>query len=166
MRMNKRGGEKLLSIWWFAVIAIVGAAVVGVVWMYYSAEIDVRGIEADILVNKIARCLNYDGYVDGNFFRADYDLASCGLDKNVFDSNGDFYVRVAISDGSNKLEEKYLGNRAFEKDCVISDKLMAKKYPKCIIKKEISFYYDRKETKQVNLEILAGFNQVGRINVG
>jgi len=60
---DKTGGEKLLSIWWLFTIAMVGAGIVFGVSMFYSAEIDVRNVEAEILSNKILDCF----FVAGNF---------------------------------------------------------------------------------------------------
>jgi len=56
----------LLSIWWLFTIAMVGAGIVFGVSMFYSAEIDVRNVEAEILSNKILDCFFEQGILSDN----------------------------------------------------------------------------------------------------
>ena len=66
---NKKGGEKLLSIWWFIVLTLVTAGLVLAVLIFYSAEYDVRLKEADSLHDKIYDCLvDKNDFLNQSFF--------------------------------------------------------------------------------------------------
>ncbi len=51
---NKRG-DKILSLYWFAVLIIVAGGIFGMVYVFYGSPYDVREIEANVLLNKITR---------------------------------------------------------------------------------------------------------------
>jgi hypothetical protein len=55
---NKKGTEKILSVYWFVILFITAAAIASMVIIFYGEPYDVRQIEANILVNKIADCLS------------------------------------------------------------------------------------------------------------
>lgn len=63
---NKRA-DKILSIYWFAVLILVAGGVFGMVYVYYGTPYDVRGIEANILIDRIADCISYAGRINANF---------------------------------------------------------------------------------------------------
>jgi len=140
---NCKGGEKLLSIWWFFVLAIVGVGVSASVLIYHSAEADVREIETNILYERIINCVAEQGFLIEGLIGEDFDIFNkCQLNKEI--KEGDF---------------------SFEKDCEIQEGeegVSAKYYPKCIRKKEIILYYVDNKIEEVELEILTASNQVGR----
>ena len=43
--MNKKGGEKLLSIWWFFVLMLIGGGIFIGVLIYYSVDININEIK-------------------------------------------------------------------------------------------------------------------------
>lgn len=55
--MNNRG-EKYLSVYWFAILAIVAGGIIAMVFVFYGKPYDVRNVEAEIMINKIADCLS------------------------------------------------------------------------------------------------------------
>lgn len=63
---NKRGTEKILSIYWFVILFLTAAVMVYMVSIFYGEPYDVRQIEANILINQIADCLS-----DGENLRQD-----------------------------------------------------------------------------------------------
>ena len=69
--MNKKG-DKLISVYWFAVLFIVAAAIVYMVHAFYGKPYDVRPIEADILISKIARCLSETGHIKEGVFEENF----------------------------------------------------------------------------------------------
>ena len=56
---NKRGTEKILSIYWFVILFLTAAVMVYMVSIFYGEPYDVRQIEANILINRIADCLSH-----------------------------------------------------------------------------------------------------------
>jgi hypothetical protein len=63
--MNKRG-DKILSVYWFAVLIIVAGGIFAMVYIYYGAPYDVREIESNVLINKLADCVSYAGRINTN----------------------------------------------------------------------------------------------------
>ncbi len=163
-KMNKKGGEKLLSIWWFLVLAIVGTSIVVAVWIFYGAGVDTRGVEAELLANKVLGCFSQEGYLPKDFLSNNFSVFdSCGLSKTAFDVNGPFYFRVSFFDSSgNKLrEDVFGGNRGYETDCAIASASTAARFPVCTKKNETGLYY-MNGIKQAKIEVLAGSNQEGK----
>ena len=79
--MNKKAGERILSIYLFIIYIIVGIGIVSGVLIFKGSDLDVREIEADILSDRIIDCLVEQGRLRGDFFDADFDLTKkCGLD--------------------------------------------------------------------------------------
>jgi len=160
---NKGGSEKVFSLWWFFVLAIVGLGIVVGVLIFYSMDFDVREIEAASLYNNLANCVIKQGYLADNFFDKNFDIfEKCGLNKETILS-GDFYFKISIFDGDrNLVKEISDGTRTFEADCKIEGKLIAKEFPKCIGKEERVIYYQDNEKKNAAIHILAASNQKGK----
>ncbi len=150
---NKIGGEKLFSIWWLFIITIVGTGMVWGVSMFYSAEIDVRNVEAEILMDRISDCLFEQGMLINNLLENDFDIfQECKLNKKVIES--DFYFNVSILDESGnvikEIEEGVLTNTCNSKDT-----------EGCVSKERGIIYELKNEIKKGRLEILTASNQVG-----
>ena len=79
--MNKRGTDKLISVYWFAILFIVAAAIVYMVLSFYGEPYDARELEANALTNQIADCLSEAGYLkEGILERVETDLLeTCDL---------------------------------------------------------------------------------------
>ena len=152
---NKKAGEKLLSIWWLFIIAMVGTGIVFGVSMFYSAEIDVRKMEAEILNDKISDCLFEQGVLIDNLLENDFDIfQECKLNKKVIDS--DFYFNISIlNESQNVIKEICEGveNSA----CTLTNN-----EKKGCVSKERGIVYERKnEIKKGRLKILTASNQIG-----
>lgn len=159
---GKRGD--LLTIWWFLVLAIVGAGIVAGVVSYYGAEADARRMEADILSMKLVNCFSRNGMLDAGIFSDSLDVfASCGLDKKVFEAGSNFYFRISAYDSDGGLiKQIHGGNRPYEKDCGIEKEVIAEKYVRCVTRSEsVNYYKDGSKTGWGKIEVLAGSNQVG-----
>jgi len=166
-RINKAAAEKLLSIWWFFVIALIGVGIVAGVLIFYSADIDARAIEADILSNRILFCIANHGFLNEQIISS-YIYNSCGLKKSFFENNGFLYFRIEVKDGNNVLFDFSSDLKNFENDCKISKGMEeAKYYPRCAEKVEKVNYFDGSigAIKQVEIRVLAGSNQFGGRNL-
>ncbi len=101
---NKRGGDKIISVYWFAILLIVAGAIVYMAALFYGAPYYVRGIESEILTGKIADCLSQGGYLKENVRSDDFKdnfLEECSLNFDVEDVYGweaqeQYYVEVSF----------------------------------------------------------------------
>jgi len=152
---NKKAGEKLLSIWWIFIITMVGIGIVWGVSMFYSAEIDVRNVEAEILMNRISDCLFEQGMLINNLLENGFDIfQECKLNKKVIESN--FYINISVLDESKKVI-KEISEGIKESVCALTDS-----EKKGCVKKTRGIIYEREnEIKIGRLEILTASNQVG-----
>jgi hypothetical protein len=164
---NFKGGEKLLSIFWFSVLAIVGIGITAAVLIYHSADVDVREMEINILYEKIINCVIEHGFLIEGLIEEDFDIFNeCQLNKETFGEGSYFYFNLKVFDSSsNLIKEIEEGDFSFEKDCEVQEGeggVSARYYPKCIRKKEIVLYYKNNKIEEAEIEILTASNQVGR----
>lgn len=65
---NKRGTDKMLSIYWFVILTIVAGGIFAMVYIFYGSPYDVRGVESEIFAERIADCISRQGVIDSSFF--------------------------------------------------------------------------------------------------
>ena len=53
--------EKIISVYWFAILIIVAAAVSAMVINFYNSPYDVRELEANLMIDNVANCLSESG---------------------------------------------------------------------------------------------------------
>lgn len=160
--MNKKGAEKLLSMWWFFILALIGVSVVGAVILFYGSNLDARQIESEILARKLMDCVVKNGEVDVSVFNnidETYDL--CNLKKEVFTASGMFYFKISMYNNDLLIKSIESGLKSYSEDCAISSNIRADKYPKCTNLNENAIYYDL-SSEEVEIRILAASNQFGR----
>jgi len=145
--MNRRGTDKVLSVYWFAVLFIVAGGVVYMVAVFYGTPYDVREVEANLLINKVADCVATGGSLNENFGKIIDEttlLQICEINFNVEDEfswkEDQFYVRINegsldVQTGTITFDGKLIpvGNSELEGLCELGGKTM----PKCV---ERSFY--------------------------
>jgi len=157
---DRKGGEKLLSLWWFFILGVIGGFIVLGVVIYYSAETNVNSIEASILVDKLIGCLIQQGNLNSNVFNSDFDLFNeCSLDKKMFGMGSFLYFNISIYDSENKLVRELVnGSGIFESDCKVGRRVSGKYFPSCISENHLV----NLGNKGYKLNILGGVNQLGR----
>lgn len=152
--MRSKKGEKLLSIWWFVTLALVGVAIVAGVLMYFSGDIEIKQIEAGILSQKVVNCVVRHGFLVEDIFNENPDILKlCSLNPKVFE-NGNFYFKISAFDEGNKEIRAPLkfGDFSLEKDC-FENKILSKSYPKCVLSRvEVSYLKDG--VKKGRIEVL------------
>ena len=156
--MNKKGGEKLLSLWWFFVLGVIAGGIVIAVMIYSAADVSVKELEADILGERILDCIIKEGYLI-DFDESDI-LTECDLDEKMFTKGSDFYFEIGVFKEGNLVEEVIKkGSSAFEKECSISmSDVDAKHFPDCILQKENIL--DEKG-ERLEIKLLTASNQKG-----
>jgi len=157
-KKNKKGTDKILSVYWFAILFIVAAAIVYMVILFYGKPYDVREIESRILTNQIADCLSEGGYLKENIlgnedFKNNF-LKECHLNFDVEDvydwkELGQYYIEIKFYDFNQNLDLNFdisEGNINLKENC---DK-EGENFPFC---SERSFYTLDKNNKNKQYEI-------------
>jgi len=158
---NKRGGDKMLSAYWFAVLLIVAGGIFAMVYVYYGTPYDVRNIETRLLINAVADCLSYDGRInsnlasEGNLIQNTNFLNQCHL---IFNSSEwkdeQYYTEVSfykITDLENSLLTLKKGNNNWVSQCEIQKTETSKNLVQCSTK---MFYSLDNSNNQYLIKIL------------
>ncbi|MBU0958359.1 MAG: hypothetical protein KKB31_00295 [Nanoarchaeota archaeon] len=154
--------DKLISIYWFAILTIVAVAVVYMVAVFYSQPYDVREVEVNLLVNKVADCLSRGGelssdlFYEGNFnvgYKDNF-LETCGI---TFNTERDWielqyyflveFFNIDLSDTGFFLEE---GSLNLISSCDIQDEGKYERLAECVEKR----FYAVSDGKQYLIKIL------------
>ena len=131
---NKKGADKLISVYWFAILIIIAGGIVLMVNSFYSSPYDVREVEAEILAQKVADCVYYGGEINpflnsNGIFRDEFRdnfLDRCNLDFGVVEGfeEIDYFVYLNfLENGDEKLSrfEIKKGNLNLENDCYVEN---------------------------------------------
>ncbi len=164
-KLNKKGSE-IFSLWEIFMLIVIGGGIVIGVWIFYSADVDVRESEVDLLYEKIALCLNENGYLDKVYFENINLLTHCEINEKVITETGNFYIETYLTDLSNNLipdSKKVYGNLGHGKDCqvIYGTEIKAKDTALCNEGKEIVRYEKNNEITQGYLVIKTSSNQRG-----
>lgn len=134
--MNKRGADKILTIYWFLILTIIAGGVFAMVYIFYSTPYDVRGIESEIFAEKISDCISRQGVIDSSFFSGkDFNknitgqkfTTKCNFNFNVEEGYGDineiqYFYKVEFYTLKNLTMPTYSlsnGNSNWESECAI-----------------------------------------------
>ena len=135
--------DKVISVYWFVILAMIAAAVVIMTAAFYNAPYDVREVEARLLTNKIADCISKGGevsnYVYGGVFKQEFSdkiLEICGINLEVEDtfSETQYYINVrfySANDPTTLIFGVEKGNLNYISSCNIQDDEEFKKLAQC-----------------------------------
>lgn len=151
---NKIGADKVISIYWFAIIVIIAGGVFGMAYNFYGSPYDVREIESEVLSNKVADCISSQGYLNENLFNLSNGNFTKEFQENFFDIcnlNFDTSNENGLSEGIQYFtearfynlrgEELFLveeGNLNFRSDCALAES--DREYEKIVKCVEKRFY--------------------------
>ena len=121
--MNRRGADKIISVYWFVILFIVAGAVVYMVAVFYGEPYDLRKAEADAMVNQIVDCITKGNSLRTDISNEDF-MEKCHL--NFGEDENEYYIKVKALDIS-------LGNINLNDYCGKE----GNKFPRCF---ERSFY--------------------------
>ena len=162
--MNKRGTDKVLSLYWFAILIIVAGGVFAMVYVYYGAPYDIREVEADILMDRVADCLSDGGEINKEVFNeGDFDddfLGKCHLNFRTEFDDEEYYLKVDVYDFENKDDVKSVdkGAREFAAGC---DVQTDKDYNRLVKCREQSFYSLEGDTQYI-IKILTAVRKASK----
>jgi hypothetical protein len=77
---NKRGADKVLSVYWFVVLVLISGGVFAMAYSFYGVPYDIREVESEILADKTADCISYGGIINAG-------LIDNGVLNNTFEDN-------------------------------------------------------------------------------
>ena len=140
MWKNKKGAEKIFSLYWFAILILVAGGIFAMVYVFYGAPYDVREIEGEILVDRVADCLSYGGRINagvlqGGTFNSEFEfLNECHL---VLKESREeqYYIEVdfyGLGDLENSVYEIKEGRNEWLSSCEIQEGKEYDKLHKCV----------------------------------
>ena len=155
--MDKKG-DKLISVYWFVILFIVAAAIVYMAHAFYGKPYDIRGVETDLLISKVARCVSEGGYLKEGVLEGELkeNLRNfCNLNFQVEDSYGwrefeQYYVEIEILkfDSSEKILSLQEGNKQLKDFCGQNEK----NFPFCL---ERSLYSLDKDGNSYRINLIS-----------
>jgi hypothetical protein len=154
--LNKKG--ELLSLYWFLILMIVAGGVVGMVYLFYGTPYDVRDIETNLLIDKIANCISYGGRINEGLIlngekKEFYFIENCHL--NFGEEETEFFSEITfykVEDMENYFLKTSFGNLNLLASCEIQEDKEYKNLPRCAKK---SFYSLDNLNNQYIIEILS-----------
>jgi hypothetical protein len=164
--LNKKAGEKILSIWWFASLALIGAAVVVVIMVYFGAFVDVRDQESMMLQEKIMDCVVKNGYLVEEILSLSQEefLNFCNLNKNQFTSRSQFLFNITIYNSTNNAQKSIaVGPMQHHQTCKALAGIPGKNLPSCIEKKHGVIFFNKETAKKEtwSIYLLVASNNYG-----
>lgn len=158
---NKRA-DKILSIYWFAILIITAGGIFAMVYTFYGSPYDVREIEANLMINRIADCVSYAGKMNadlisnGEFNKENNFLNKCHL---VFSSDEwdeeQYYAEInfyKIQDIDSPVFSVNKGNNKWLPSCELQENKEQERLAKCV---EKSFYSLDNLNNQYIIKILS-----------
>ncbi|PIN93648.1 hypothetical protein COU61_00760 [Candidatus Pacearchaeota archaeon CG10_big_fil_rev_8_21_14_0_10_35_13] len=165
MIKNKRGAEEILTVWNVIIWTMIAITIVTGTLVFYSAEINVKMYESEILGEKIIRCLitnNDNGLpiIKPEVLNEEYDIIeACNLERKIIVGVGNYVIAMNITEEGTKEEIKRIivGNEVYyEVTCNLNKEGESKDKPRCA-DRSINLYPENKP-KQI-LRITTGSNQ-------
>ncbi len=157
---NKKGAEKYFSLWDLFMFVIIGTGIVISVYIFSSANLDTREIEAEILNNKIYDCVVENGVIIPEFFDLDFDIyEKCGLSKKIFKLDNKFFFKIEFYDNSGGfLREPIKSFIDKSVECDIQKNSEAEHLMKCYEKNTDVLFFKKNKLVRGSLKILTSSN--------
>jgi hypothetical protein len=158
---KNKGGDKILSIYWFAILIIVAGGIFAMVYTFYGSPYDVREIESNLLMNRIADCISYAGKMNANlisngeFNTENNFLDKCHLNFSSGEEEEQYYTEVNFYKPENMNAPVFSANKGNNKwisSCAIQETKELEKLAKCV---EKSFYSIDNLNNQYIIKILS-----------
>lgn len=143
--MNKKGTDKILSIYWFAILFIVAGGIFAMVYSFYHHPYDVREIEANLMVNHVADCLSSGGMLKSEIILdsvfEDNFMEICALNFEVeegeLQDEIQYYLEVNFYESENNFFSLSKGNLNLVSSCGLQEDNGEERLAKCV---ERDFY--------------------------
>ncbi len=164
---NKKGADKILSMYWFAILIIIAGGIFAMVATFYSHPYDIRGLEAGILNKKTVDCISDKGklipelFSNGKFNEdfSDSFLDICGFNFNTDSEEIQYYVEAEFYNLTNKenpMFEFSKGRKNWREDCKLKEE-EHENLAKCVERR----FYSTHNGEQYLIKVLS---IVGKLN--
>jgi hypothetical protein len=112
--MNKRGGEKVMYIYWVIIFVLITIGIVSGIISVFGSGLDVRMAEAGLLKERVVGCLVEKGELTGKFGILKSQNLNSLLDNCGIDLSGRMAVKIEKYDENfNLIEGKDFGDASF-----------------------------------------------------
>ncbi len=162
--MNKVGADKMISVYWFVILLLVAGGIFAMVYVFYHQPYDVRELEANIMINKVADCLssngmlNYELIKDAEFskeFKTNF-LKKCHFNFDVEEKweSTQYYIEInfyKIEDSEKSVFEISEGNKNLISSCETQEDKEYDLLAKCVEKR----FYSLEGNNQYLIKILS-----------
>ena len=98
---DKKGMEKIISVYWFVILIIVAGGITFMVFGFYGKPYDVREMEANVLAGNIADCISQKGkliYEIGSQELKDNFLQICHINLKTQEEEIQYYLEINFLD--------------------------------------------------------------------
>lgn len=164
MLMRNKRGDKILSIYWFAILVLVAGGIFGMVYVFYGTPYDVREIEARVLMNQIADCISYAGRINTDLISDSQTTQKSGEDflkdchlnfKSSEWEDEQYYTEIdfyKLEDMDNAVLSINAGDNKWLSSCGLQEDKEQRNLPQCV---RDSFYSLDNADNQYIIKILA-----------
>ena len=169
MLKNKRGSSGLLFLYWIAVMTLFAIDFYWVVASFYGAPYDIREVEANLLINRVADCVSYGGRINSNLSFTNITseknslfFDNCPLNFSTGNEKIQYYVRINFYKIDN-LNEPVLNLSRGNSDLVpYCSSQETKQYGNLPVCSEKSFYSLDDSDNQYIIKILTIVNRADK----
>jgi len=156
--MDKKAEEKLLSIWWFLNLSIIGVCITIGIVMITSSALDVQRQESEVLVIKIIDCISDGANLKPEVLSDTFDVfKDCAISKEIINS-GNFYFFINISENGEKRKLIESGKEDYKMACRLKQGSTKVNSLDCYIFDSFISY----ETQKYKMEIMAVSSHLGK----
>ena len=141
-KLDKRGTDKIISVYWFAILFIAAAAVSYMVISFYGKPYDIRELEAHALTNKAADCISQNGYLREDIFSENFksnliEMCDFNFDTEATFEGSQYYLGVDVYKNNAAVLSTSQGNKNLVSSCGIEKEIERERLATCI---EREFY--------------------------
>lgn len=134
--------EKVMAVYWFAIILIVAGAVVYMVSNFYGEPYDIREVESNALIYQISDCIIPNLYLETNLFNKTNLFSYCKLTFETenyanWKNESQFFVSISVTNFSTGtvLFSSQNGSFSLKDFCEMQKDGHLKNLPYCMNKK-------------------------------
>lgn len=138
--------DKIISVYWFAVLLIVAGAVVYMVSSFYGNPYDIRDYETQTLISHVAECVIPNNYLDKKFvseYESENFLSDCRINFATesdfgWDATGQYFFNLKIQDfnSGESFFDNSFGNLNINDLCTLQkNEITGEKLPFCLERK-------------------------------
>jgi hypothetical protein len=147
--MNKKAGEKYLSLWWFGILVVISIALIVGISSNIFSEVNVKKLEANALAERVASCIsaNLPSFMSNSF--------DVSKECSILKSSEKRYFKIEICKNSsceNPLKTSFQGDLSLKCFSGVSGNV-----PSCSEK----YFYAVINSQQVVIKITTASNIQG-----